>query len=516
MIAMPTGRRAPQHVGFYNLTAHPVVAAPKAVPAHPAVAFGRVTPAGVPSPSFPPFGPPPFNPGFHRDRRAAFLATLPANSTVVVMGGSEIRRNNDVNYPFRQQNDFYYLTGFDEPNAVAVLSNVPGQPTFTLFVPPKDPSKEVWTGRRAGPEGARQTYGATAAFDNTALAEALPPLLNGAERLYLVAEEPTDPDQPAEGASEATVKLQAALRAARPDVPLESATPMVRELRLIKTPYEIALLRRAAEISARAHRLTMRSQRLTPEQQAQRPERALGRNEGEIQAKVEYHFRKHGAVRVGYPSISGAAANGCVLHYVTNSEYAQPGDLVLLDAGAEYGHYTADVTRTWPVSGRFTPEQKALYNVVLAAQEAGIAAAVPGSSLSQIHQVAVRKVTEGLVRLGLLQGEVDTLIAQKAHLPFFMHGTSHFLGMDVHDTSGANLTREQGKNRPLAPGMAITVEPGIYIDPAMGRQRGLDPKWWGIGIRIEDDILITDGPPENLSAGAPKTVEAIEALMARR
>jgi Xaa-Pro aminopeptidase len=331
-----------------------------------------------------------------------------------------------------------------------------------------------------------------------------------------VAEEPTDPDQPAEGASEATVKLQAALRAARPDVPLESATPMVRELRLIKTPYEIALLRRAAEISARAHRLTMRSQRLTPEQQAQRPERALGRNEGEIQAKVEYHFRKHGAVRVGYPSISGAAANGCVLHYVTNSEYAQPGDLVLLDAGAEYGHYTADVTRTWPVSGRFTPEQKALYNVVLAAQEAGIAAAVPGSSLSQIHQVAVRKVTEGLVRLGLLQGEVDTLIAQKAHLPFFMHGTSHFLGMDVHDTSGANLTREQGKNRPLAPGMAITVEPGIYIDPAMGRQRGLDPKWWGIGIRIEDDILITDGPPENLSAGAPKTVEAIEALMARR
>lgn len=464
--------------------------------------------------TFPRFGPPPFNPAFHKDRREKFLAQLAPNTAVVIVGGKEIRRNNDVNYPFRQQNNFYYLTGFDEPNAVALLQNTPGKPRFTLFVPPRDPSQEVWTGRRSGPEGAKAKYGANDAYTTDQLFAALPGLIEGSQNLQLIAAESTLPDaKSAKPMSHWSLDISRYLQQLRPNQSVGDASDLVAEMRVSKTPYEIALLKQACQISARAHARTIRTQKLTATQMQKSPSRAMGRNEGEIQAHVEYQFRRHGAVRAGYPSISGASGNGCVLHYVTNSDFAKPGDLVLLDAGAEYGYYTSDITRTWPVSGQFTPEQKAVYNVVLKAQEAGIQKVRPGVTLEEIHNTAVRVVTEGLVELGLLQGNVEDLIRDKKYTKFFMHGTSHFLGMDVHDTSGSGLNREQGKKRPLAAGMALTVEPGIYIDPAMAKQEGIDPKWWNIGVRIEDDILVTPTGHENLSVGVPKTVEAIEALM---
>jgi Xaa-Pro aminopeptidase len=466
---------------------------------------------------FPEFAPPPFNAAFHKERRNTFISKLPEKTTVILVGGQEIRRNNDVNYPFRQQNDFYYLTGFDEPGSYAILSNVPGQPQFSMFVPPKDPAKEVWTGRRTGPEGAKSKYLANAAFDNNALPAQLGSLLAGAKNVMISGDEHPEIAQDAlavNGPEQA--KVRQVIQAVMPDVTVGSATDAIREMRVIKTPYEIALLKRACAISALSHLKTMKQMKLTRETLERSKKHKEGRNEGEIQAKVEYYFRRHGGERVGYPSISGAAANGCVLHYVSNKEFAKPEDLVLLDAGSEYGYYTADITRTWPVSGKFSPAQKAIYNIVLAAQEAGIQAVKPGATLASIHSVCVKKVTEGLVGLGLLSGTVEENIASKAYTQYFMHGTSHFLGMDVHDTSGSNLNREQGKNRPLEPGMALTVEPGIYIDPAVAEKNGLPKAWWGIGVRIEDDILVTPTGCENMSAGVPKTVAAIEALMASK
>lgn len=463
--------------------------------------------------SFPAFGPPPFNAAFHADRRAAFLAKLPANSTVVVPGAGEVLRNGDVNHAFRQESNFFYLTGFDEPNAVAILSNVPGKPAFTLVVPPRDPFMETWNGRRAGVEGAKSIYRADEAYDNTELDAVLRKTAKGKGQVFVLpaVANPHLNEQ-------VTATLQKTLGQKRALGDSTVADQAINELRLIKTPYEQALLRRACDISAQAHVNAMKRAKLTREQMAAHPHKAHGRNEGEVQAEVEYDFRRKGAVRVGYGSIAGGGANGCVLHYVTNREFLKPEDLILVDAGAEYGYYTADVTRTWPISGKFSPEQKAIYDLVLEAQESGIQMVKPGATLRDIHANSVRVITEGLVKLGILNGDVDQLIAGREYAKYFMHGTSHMLGMDVHDvvpkqTTGA--TSRPGQGLPLAPGMCFTVEPGIYIDPEVGKREGVDPKWWGIGVRIEDDILVTENGYENLSEAAPRTTDAIEALMAK-
>ncbi len=458
---------------------------------------------------FPPNAAPPLNPTFHQERREALLAQLPEKTAVVLVGGKELRRNNDVHFPFRQQTNFYYLTGFEEPNAVAILQNTPGQPRLTMFVPPKDPAAETWTGRRAGPEGARNLYGADAAFPIDELEAKLPGLLQGAENLELLAAESTIPDSKSKRPmSHTSLDIFRLLKQLQPNPTIGDAAPRVDELRVIKTPHEIALLKRACQITAKAHTKAMKAQG-----QAARKNPTAAVNEGEIQARVESHFRKRGALRAGYPSIAGAGVNACILHYTTNNDPATPGDLILVDAGAEYGYYTGDITRTWPISGTFTPEQKALYNLVLKAEEAGIQAVQPGATLSSIHQQVVRILSEGLVDLGLLPGPVEARIQDKTYTRYFMHGTSHFLGMDVHDTSGANLSREDGKQRPLEPGMVLTIEPGLYIDPAVAQEYQVDPKWWGLGIRIEDNVLVTPTGRENLTRKAPKTVEAIERLM---
>ncbi len=503
--------------------------------------------------SFPRFGPPPFNAEFHADRRRQFLAQLPPNSTVIVPGAANVLRNGDVDHPFRQESNFYYLTGFDEPDSVAILSNVPGRPAFTLVVPPRDPARETWNGKRAGTEGALAKYGADQAFNNTDLDTVLADVAkHGGQVSVLPAV--ANPGLNARVQKAASVggstlqqfwqKLSTvfeALKQLHPAVakvvsrleerlaPLVSRLippagqgfdpeAVINEMRLVKTPYEQALMRRACEISALSHINAMRRTQLSPAQVDAHPARAAGRNEGEIQAEVEHGFRRHGAVRNGYSSIAGGGANGCVLHYVTNTDFVKPGDLELVDAGAEYGYYTADVTRTWPISGKFTPEQKAIYDLVLKAQDSGIRMVRPGMTLKEIHENSVRVITQGLVDLGILKGDVDALIRDKAYFKYFMHGTSHMMGMDVHDVVPKQKTGETsrpGQTLPLRPGMVFSVEPGIYIDPQVGRQEGIDPKWWGIGVRIEDDILVTDDGYENLSEQAPRTTEAIEATMAK-
>lgn len=465
--------------------------------------------------TFPVFAPPKFNNTFHQSRRDAFLAKLPPNTTVIVTGNNQPLRNSDVTYKFRQDSDFYYLTGFDEPDAVAVLSNDPQFPQYTLIVPPRDPWKEVWDGKRAGTEGAVKTYGADAAYNNTELTEVLGNVVQKASNIATL-EAPTN--------DKLNHRLRTILGVHRgADFSAENVRSKVHELRIVKTPYEQALMKRAAQISMIGHAEAMKNLKLTPHLQKKYQHLQLGLNEGVIQAEVEKPFRQHGAVRVGYETIGGSGANACVLHYITNNEYAQPGDLVLVDAGAEYGYYTADITRTWPVSGKFTEAQKAIYNIVLDAQESGIQMVKPGVTMADIHRNSVVKVTQGLMNLGILQGDatnpeaVTASMKKGEYAKYFMHGTSHMMGLDVHDMQVPSEDGSRGfKDTPLSAGMFFSVEPGIYIDPKVAKAEGIDPKWWGIGVRIEDDIMCTDTGFENISGELPRTTEAIEAMMSGR
>lgn len=478
--------------------------------------------------TFPQFGPPPLNPAFHAERRETLMYMLPKNTTLIVPGASLKRRNGDVDYPFRQESNFYYLTGFDEPDSLAILSNVPGEPKFTLIVPPRDPAKETWTGKRSGVAGATQIYQADQAYENTHLDAILKERIRNSQHLRVL---------PAVANEEMNRKIyQAMLRhspwgpqfkllsdatrrafSLKTQTQMNEATEAINKMRLVKTPYEIALLQRACTISAMGHVNAMRNLKLTREEADQRNHpHAQGRNEGEIQAQVEYDFRRHGAVRQGYDTIAGGGANACVLHYNTNRQFAKPGHLELVDAGAEYGYYTADITRTWPISGKYTPEQKAIYNLVLKAQEKGIQMTKPGVTMGQIHQECAKIINQGLMELGILPKDAKP----NAYQPYFMHGTSHMLGMDVHDVpspgqsiNGQPLPPTAMRDNPLEPGNVFTVEPGIYIDPEVGRRNAVDPKWWGIGVRIEDDILVTDNGHLNLSAQVPRKAEEIEALM---
>jgi Xaa-Pro aminopeptidase len=479
--------------------------------------------------TFPMYGPPPLNRAFHADRRKTLMAQLPPNTTLIVPGGSLKPRNGDVEYQFHQESNFYYLTGFDEPDSVAILSNVPDKPQFILIVPPKDEKKETWTGHRSGIEGAMLNYKADGAYENTLLDTVLKQQIGQSQNLLVL---------PAVANTQLNQKIYQTMLSSSPlltrmklltdglrrTVGLtvyntqNDATEAINKMRLVKTPYEIALLQRASSISALGHINAMRNLKLTTAEMT-KPHSPFpkGRNEGEIQAQVEYDFRRHGAVRQGYDTIAGGGANACVLHYNTNRQYAKPGDLELVDAGAEYGYYTADVTRTWPISGKYTPQQKAIYNLVLKAQEAGIQMTKPGVTMQQIHKTCAEIINKGLIDLGVLPKEAKP----DAYQPFFMHGTSHMLGLDVHDVpspstsiDGQSLPDNDIKHQPLKPGNVFTVEPGIYIDPKVGKRNGVDPKWWGIGIRIEDDILVTDTGAENLSSQVPRKAEEIEALMA--
>ncbi|MFP4155760.1 MAG: aminopeptidase P N-terminal domain-containing protein [Halothiobacillaceae bacterium] len=427
----------------------------------------------------------------HQRRRKRLLKQLGPSSAAILPAASEQVRNRDNLHPFRQSSDFIYLTGLHEPDAFLVL--VPGRQAGAslLFLRPRDPEVERWDGPMVGLEGAVSDYGADEAFAVGRLDELMPELLEGVHTLWL----PFESEGLMVRAQQWFSVLRCRSRAGVvPPRCLRDLSALIHEQRLIKSAAEIRALRRAAEVSAEAHRAAML---------AVKP----GRYEYEIEAELLRRMRASNGQPSFLPIVAGGA-NACVLHYRANDCRLRDGELVLIDAGAELGDaYAGDITRTVPVNGRFTPAQRAVYEVVLAAQQAAIDASVPGACFDAPHQAAVTVITEGLVELGLLSGKPRKLIEKGAYKRFFMHRTGHWLGLDVHDVGDYKI---DGQWRPLQPGMVTTVEPGLYL----GHDRDIPKKYRNIGIRIEDDVLVTAEGPEVLTGGVPKTVAGIEALMA--
>lgn len=426
-------------------------------------------------------------------RRKQLMRMMGSDSIAIVPAAPELLRNRDVHYPYRPDSDFFYLTGFAEPEAVAVL--IPGRKPaeYILFCRPRDPGREQWDGRRAGLEGAVEDYDADDAFPFSDLDEILPRMLEQCERVYYAMGCDPGLDQQM---SEWIAKVRSGQRSGiRGPMEFIALDHYLHDMRLYKSRAEIALMRKAAKLSAQAHIKLMKSS-------------GPGMREYQLQAQFEYETRSKGATGQAYPAIVGGGDNGCILHYIDNREVLEDGDLVLVDAGCEVDCYASDITRTWPINGRFSEPQRQLYGLVLKAQLAAIAKVQPGNKWDQPHQAAVKVITRGLVDLGLLKGQPSALIKEKAYEKFYMHKTGHWLGMDVHDVGDYKV---DGEWRMLEPGMVVTVEPGLYIPTG---SRGVHKKWQGIGIRIEDDVLVTKEGHEILSKNVPKTPHEIEALMA--
>lgn len=426
-------------------------------------------------------------------RRQRLLAQLEPGSLVIIASAKEQRRNNDVMFPFRQNSDFHYLTGFPENDAVLVLRRGLKNNEMILFCKVQDPVHERWTGPIIGQKGACEHYGADAAFPIESLATKMPELLADHRQVYGMFEA-NDP------LSNHLLRWIDALRAkvrtgVQAPEQLIDLRPLLHEMRLHKSAQEIELMRKAAEITAHGHVRAM---------QSVRPEFF----EYQLEAELVSEFTRHGARAQAYSPIVGGGGNSCVLHYGANNAPLRNGDLVLIDAGCEWQHYASDVTRTFPVNGRFSAEQKAIYELVLAAQSAVIAQVAPGVRWDALQLTAITIITTGLVKLGILSGKVDRLIEDKAYLPFYMHNIGHWIGLDVHDVGAYKIN---GEWRTLEPGIVLTVEPGIYISAG---EKGVDRKWWNIGVRIEDDVLVTPMGCDVLTAQIPKTVNDIEKIMA--
>ena len=421
------------------------------------------------------------NPKEFARRRRQFMRIIGKDAIAILPAAPVRHRNGDIEYAYRQDSHFYYLSGFPEPEAVAVL--IPGRPQaeYLLFVREHDALREAWEGERAGTEGAVTRYGADDAFPIADIDEILPGLMEQRSRIFYSMGTHPDFDPRILGWVSGLRNLEFAALA-----------HVLDDMRLYKSRAEQSNLRRAAQIGMGAHRRAMRFAR-------------PGRMEYEVMAELLHEFRSHNA-DVSYHPIVGGGANACVMHYRDNDQALRDGDLLLLDAGCEHDYYASDITRTFPVGGRFSSTQRAVYEVVLEAQLAAIDKVRPGNHWNQPHEAAVRTVTQGLVRLGLLKGRVPRLIKDQAYLPFFNHRTGHWLGIDVHDVGDYKVG---GEWRVLEPGMALTVEPGIYIRPSPK----IPKQFWNIGIRIEDDVLVTDGAAEVLTAALEKTAEAIEQLV---
>ncbi len=429
----------------------------------------------------------------HAARRER-LAELMGNQSAALIVSNPVRnRSNDTDYDYRPNSDLWYLTGFEEPESAMLL--LPGHPEhpFVFFSRPRDPKVEIWDGERLGPERAPERLGCQAAFSILELEERLPALIAGREQLvYSVGMDAALDTR----VIKAVKAAQRRMRRRRPTPrTITDPSAYLHEMRLIKTPGEIETLRRAVEVSSAGH---VRGIRLT------RP----GMMEYELQAEIEYVFKKQGAKSPGYASIVGGGANACVLHYIENQAMLAAGELVLVDAGAEVGGYTGDITRTWPVSGSFNGYQRTIYDLVLRAQMEAIREVRPGLPWKALHETTVRVITEGLIDLGLIEGPLDDAIENKRYNKYFMHGTGHWLGIDVHDV-GAYVDLE-GTPRLLEAGMVFTIEPGIYFHPELS---DAPEEWSGIGVRIEDDILVTDTGCDVLSKDAPKEPEELEELV---
>jgi Xaa-Pro aminopeptidase len=422
-----------------------------------------------------------------RERRSAVLQAISPGVMLLPCAPHPLR-NNDVHHGYRQDSDLYYLTGFDEPDSVLVLGAQDAAPAI-LFVRPRDPEREVWDGARAGIEGAVQQFGIDQAYPIAELEQRLPDLLAGQERLFYHLGRYAEFDA-------AVIKALSAARAkgrrgkAFP-VEIIDSDSVVHELRRIKSPFEVELMQRAATITEHAHRQAMR---------AAHP----GGYEYELEAELRSVFLKQGSARVAYEPIVGSGPNATVLHHVKNDRQMRDGELVLIDAGCEYEYYAADVTRTFPVNGKFSAAQRDLYQVVLQAQLLAISACVPGATLESIHELTLRSLVQGMLQLGLLQGSLDQALETKGYQRYYMHRTSHYLGMDVHDVGRYYVA---GKPRPLDAGAVITIEPGLYVAES---DSGAPSHFRGIGIRIEDDVLIQAEAPRVLSHSIPKTVDDVE------
>ncbi len=427
----------------------------------------------------------------HLHKRREELMRIMGDGVAIVPTAQVCARNRDVYFPFRADSDFYYLTAFPEPEALAVLVPERTEGRFLLFCRDKDPERELWDGPRTGPEGARAIYGADEAYPISMADRIIPALLENRRKIFYSMGRHTGLDARTIGwLNEVRSHARAGVAAPAQIVDLDH---ILHELRLIKHPEEIKLMRQAARISAGAHRRAMR---------ACRP----GMHEYELEAELLYEFKKQGSEFPAYSPIVGGGRNTCILHYIENRAVLKDGDLVLIDAAAELDGYAADITRTFPVNGRFSGPQRELYEVVLAAQCAAIDTVRPGNHWNDPHDRAVRILTEGLVSLGLLKGPVEDLIASGAYRRFYMHRTGHWLGLDVHDVGDYKV---DGNWRMLEAGMTLTVEPGLYVHEG----EDVDPRFWNTGIRIEDDILVTQSGCEILSANAPKTIDDIEQVM---
>ena len=427
----------------------------------------------------------------HAQRRKQLMRMMGDNSVAILPAAPVLIRNRDVEHSFRQDSDFLYLSGFNEPEAVIVL--IPGrkQGQFVMFCRSRDKLKETWNGRRYGQEGVIEHFGADEAYPIDELEEHLPAMMAHCESVYYTMGLRPEFDKLVMKCVN-DLRMQSRRGASAP-YEFVSLEYLLHDMRLFKGREEISLMRKAAKISVQAHIRAM---------QVCQP----GMNEGELEAEFLYAFRKNDA-GWAYPSIVGGGENACILHYTENNRPLQDKTLVLIDAGAEYEGYAADITRTFPVNGRFTAPQKEIYELVLQAQEAAIKQVKPGNHWNDPHNAAVRVLTKGMVELGLLKGKVNELIKQGKYMKYYMHRTGHWLGMDVHDVGDYKVDE---KWRLLEPGMVLTVEPGLYISHGSRGAR----RWWDIGVRIEDDIVVTRDGCDFLTKGLPRTVEEVEAVMA--
>ncbi|MCH7495179.1 MAG: aminopeptidase P N-terminal domain-containing protein [Candidatus Marinimicrobia bacterium] len=422
------------------------------------------------------------------EKRQEFMTKIGDEAVAVIVAHDEYTRNDDVVHDYRQDSDMFYLTGFEEPRSIAVIRPGDEKHKFILFVRKKDKLRETWDGRRHGTKGAMEIFGADTAYVIEDFEKMLRELVRGAKTIYH--------NFGADEELSETITGRFAASGGRADVVLKNARFLLGEMRKIKSDWEIKSLRKAIDITSEAHREAMKSAQ-------------PGMGEYEIEAVIEYTYRKHGVQRPGFPSIVGSGANSTILHYQTNEMKMNKGDMLLVDIGAEWGYYTADVTRTYPVSGKFSKEQAAIYQIVYDAQEAAFKISKPGTSRKELSDTVLNSVVDGLINVGLLSGTREEIIKDRSYRKFYMHGFGHWIGLDVHD-SGAYT--EDGESVVMRPGMVYTIEPGVYI----AEDEEVDPKWWNIGVRIEDCILITEKGYELLSDKSPRKIKDIEKLMKKK
>ncbi|NVJ59127.1 MAG: Xaa-Pro aminopeptidase [Gammaproteobacteria bacterium] len=428
-------------------------------------------------------------------RRQLLMQTMEPGSIAIIASSQELVRSRDTHFMFRQDSDFHYLCGFPEPNAVIAL--IPGREhgEFVLFCNEKDPEQETWHGRRCGPEAACDLYSADDAFPIDDIDDILPGMMEGRQRIYYEMGKNNELDS---RVMNWVNKIRSQVKkGAQPPGEFIDLRHALHELRLFKSAAEIKLMRKSAQIAVDAHLRAMRECR-------------PGMTEWQIEAELHYEFARQGARSPAYSSIVASGNNACILHYTENSSKLRKDDLLLIDAGAEYEMYASDITRTFPVSGRFSNAQKELYQLVLKAQDAAIGSVKPGNHWMQPHEEAVKVLTEGMIELGLLKGGLDELIEQEAYKQYYMHKTGHWIGLDVHDVGDYSI---EGQPRILEENMVLTVEPAIYIPED---DTSAPAKYRGIGIRIEDDVLVTKQGHEVLTSGVPKTIDEIESIMAKQ